>query len=47
MMKGTVHLKAVEPASGQELALTVRISILSEEQVDEAKRNHAGLTVSS
>jgi len=45
--EGTVHLKAVEPASGQELALTVRISILSEEQVDEAKRNHAGLTVSS
>jgi molecular chaperone DnaK len=45
--EGTVHLKAVEPRSNQELQLTVRISILSEEQVAEAKRAHAGLTVST
>ena len=29
------------------LTLAVRISILSAEQVDEAKRAHAGLTVST
>jgi molecular chaperone DnaK len=45
--EGTVHLKAVEPASNNELTLTVRISILSAEQVAEAKRAHAGLTVST
>jgi molecular chaperone DnaK len=45
--EGTVHLKAVEPRSNQELQLSVRISILSEEQVAEAKRAHAGLTVST
>jgi molecular chaperone DnaK (HSP70) len=45
--EGTVHLKAVEPASSRELTLSVRISILSAEQVDEAKRAHAALTVST
>jgi molecular chaperone DnaK len=45
--EGTVHLKAVEPASNQEVILAVRISILSDEQVNEAKRAHAGLTVST
>ena len=45
--EGTVHLKAVEPRSNQRADVTVRISILSEEQVDEAKRVHAGLTVST
>jgi molecular chaperone DnaK (HSP70) len=45
--EGTVHLKAVEPASNHEATLTVRISILSADQVDEAKRAHAGLTVST
>lgn len=45
--EGTVHLKAVEPTSNQELTLSVRISILSEEQVADAKRAHAGLTVST
>jgi molecular chaperone DnaK (HSP70) len=45
--EGTVHLKAVEPSSGQMATLQVRISILSDEQVDEAKRAHAGLTVST
>jgi molecular chaperone DnaK len=45
--EGTVHLRAVEPASNHEATLTVRISILSADQVDEAKRTHAGLTVST
>jgi molecular chaperone DnaK (HSP70) len=45
--EGTVHLKAIEPASGQELKLTVRISILSAEQVAEATLAHAGLTIST
>jgi molecular chaperone DnaK len=45
--EGTVHLRAVEPKSNQDLVLTVRISILSKEQVAEAKRAHAGLTVST
>jgi molecular chaperone DnaK len=45
--EGTVHLKALEPASNREVILAVRISILSAEQVDEAKRAHAGLTVST
>ena len=45
--EGTVHLRAVEPASNHEVTLTVRISILSADQVDEAKRAHAGLTVST
>ena len=45
--EGTVHLKAVEPASNREVTLQVRISILSEEQVDEAKVVQAGLTVST
>jgi molecular chaperone DnaK len=45
--EGTVHLKAVEPTSNHEATLTVRISILSEEQVAEAKVAVAGLTVST
>jgi molecular chaperone DnaK (HSP70) len=45
--EGTVHLKAVEPASNHEVTITVRISILSAEQVDEAKQIQAGLTVST
>ena len=45
--EGTVHLKAVEPASNREVRLEVRISILTEEQVDEAKVVQAGLTVST
>jgi molecular chaperone DnaK len=43
--EGTVTLKAVEPASGKELVMNVRISVLSAEQVDEAKVNHRGLTI--
>jgi molecular chaperone DnaK len=45
--EGTVHLKAVEPVSNQELQFSVRISILSAEQVAEAKHAHAGLTIST
>ena len=45
--EGTVKLVAVEPASGHEVKMSVRISILSEEQVAEAKVAHAGLTVST
>ncbi len=45
--EGTVRLRAVEPASNREVRLEVRISIMSAEQVDEAKRAHAGLTVST
>ena len=45
--EGTVHLRAVEPASNHEVRLEVRISILTEEQVDEAKVVQAGLTVST
>jgi molecular chaperone DnaK len=45
--EGTVKLVATEPASGHEVKLSVRISILSEEQVQEAKAAHAGLTVST
>jgi molecular chaperone DnaK len=45
--EGTVHLRAVEPASNHDVIIEVRISILSAEQVDEAKRAHAGLTVST
>jgi molecular chaperone DnaK (HSP70) len=45
--EGTVHLKAVEPASKNKLTLSVRISILSAEQVDKAKQAVAALTVST
>jgi molecular chaperone DnaK len=45
--EGTVSLRAVEPRSGHEVKMSVRISILSEEQVAEAKVAHAGLTVST
>jgi len=45
--EGTVHLVGVEPKSGEKVEMAVRISILSEEQVDAAKVVHAGLTVST
>ena len=45
---GTVRLHAVEPTSGRDVQMNVRISILSEEQVAEANDiAHAGLTVST
>ena len=45
--EGTVHLRAVEPTSGRELTLSVRISVLSAEQVAQHKVAHAGLTIST
>ncbi len=45
--EGTVHLVGVEPKSGEKVEMAVRISILSEEQVAEAKVVHSGLTVST
>jgi molecular chaperone DnaK (HSP70) len=45
--EGTVSLVAVEPTSGKELKMSVRISILSEEQVAEAKANVASLALST
>ena len=45
--EGTVHLHGMEPKSTHDVDIFVRISILSEEQVAEAKIAHAGLTVST
>jgi molecular chaperone DnaK len=45
--EGTVSLVAVEPTSGKELKMSVRISVLSEEQVAEAKANVASLALST
>jgi molecular chaperone DnaK len=45
--EGTVHLTAVEPSSQRRLNLSVRISILSEAQVEDAKQIYAGLKVST
>ena len=39
--EGTVSLMAIEPTSGKQLKMSVRISILSEEQVAQAKVAHA------
>jgi molecular chaperone DnaK len=43
--EGIVHLHATEPTSGKALEMNVRISVLSEEQMDEAIRIHHGLTI--
>jgi molecular chaperone DnaK len=45
--EGTVRIRVVEPASSQELEFSVRISVLSSDQVAEAKAAHAGLIVST
>jgi molecular chaperone DnaK len=45
--EGTVHLHAVEPRSGKDLEMNVRISVLSQEQVEEAKAIHRGLAIST
>ncbi len=45
--EGTVSLVAVEPTSGKELEMSVRISVLSEEQMAEAKANLASLALST
>jgi hypothetical protein len=45
--EGTVSLHAMEPRSGQDVNITVRISVLSADQVEKAKQVYAGLTVST
>ncbi len=45
--EGTVSLVAVEPTSGKELKMSVRISVLSGEQLAEAKANVASLALST
>jgi molecular chaperone DnaK len=43
--EGTVKLRATEPTSGKELEMNVRISVLSAEQVEDAKVIHRSLTI--
>ena len=43
--EGIAHLRAIEPVSGMGLKMNVRISVLSEEQVEAAKVNHRGLSI--
>jgi molecular chaperone DnaK (HSP70) len=43
--EGIAHLLAVEPVSGMKLKMNVRISVLSAEQVEEAKVIHRGLSI--
>lgn len=45
--EGTVHLRAVEPRSGSDLQITVRIQVLTEEEVAAATARHTGLSISS
>jgi molecular chaperone DnaK (HSP70) len=45
--EGIVSLVAVEPKSGKELKMSVKISIMSEEKVAEAKANFSGLVLST
>jgi molecular chaperone DnaK (HSP70) len=45
--EGTVSLVAVEPKSGKELTMSVKISIMSEEKMAEAKANFSGLALST
>jgi molecular chaperone DnaK (HSP70) len=45
--EGLVRLTATEPVSGKKLKVEAKIQLLSDEQVVEAKRNLAGLTVST
>lgn len=45
--EGTVRLHAVEPTSGKDLQMNVRISVLSDAQVEEAKVIHRGLSITT
>jgi molecular chaperone DnaK (HSP70) len=45
--EGTIHLRAVEPKSGKELTMDVRISVLSQDQVEEAKQIYRGLSITT
>jgi molecular chaperone DnaK len=45
--EGTVRIQATEPTSGQQVEIAVRISILSIDEVAEAKAAHLGLRVTT
>jgi molecular chaperone DnaK (HSP70) len=45
--EGTVSVRAIEPVSGRDLTFSVRISIMTTEQVAQAKQVQGGLTISS
>jgi molecular chaperone DnaK len=45
--EGTVSLVAIEPNSGKGLTMSVKISVMSEEKVAEAKANFSGLALST
>jgi hypothetical protein len=45
--EGTVLLHAVEPKSGKDLEMNVRISVLSQKQMGEAIEIHRGLSIST
>jgi molecular chaperone DnaK len=45
--EGLVNLHAREPASGKDLKMSVRISVLSQEQLEQAKQIQRSLTVST
>jgi len=45
--EGELTLRAVEPSTGKDLKINVRVSILSEEEVQEARELVAGITVRS
>jgi molecular chaperone DnaK len=45
--EGIARLHAIEPVSGMGLKMNVRISVLSAEQVEAAKSNHRGLSIST
>ncbi|MTK04213.1 Hsp70 family protein [Micromonospora sp. CP22] len=42
---GELTLRAVEPSSGKDLVIEVRVSVLSEEEVEQAREVVAGITV--
>jgi molecular chaperone DnaK (HSP70) len=45
--EGTVRLHAVEPTSGHDLVMNVRIGVLSAKQVEAAKIMHRGLSITT
>jgi molecular chaperone DnaK len=45
--EGTVNLLAVEPTSGKELKMSVKIAVMSDEKVEEYKATVSALTKSS
>jgi molecular chaperone DnaK len=45
--EGLLQVRAVEPSSGKELVINVRVSVLSEQEVVEAKELVSHITVRS